>query len=699
MENISYTLIWWIWLILIGVISIPLSSVLFNRFFDKGYGLTKIVTILFTSYFIFFFSTLKILPFYRLTLFITLITYAGINVWIYRKNKAVINETVRKKVSLYIFEESFFAAGLFLWAFVRSHQPDINGLEKLMDYGFVNTIVRSTYLPPLDMWASGLPINYYWYGHFITAYLTKLINIPSGYAYNLMLGTILGLSLTASFSLVSGLLWNSFKKKFKTAVVVGGLLSAILMNFAGNFHTPFYILKNGVDKYWYPDATRFIGYNPDIDDKTIHEFPIYSYVVSDLHAHLLNLPFVLLYLALLYSFVTSINKSKKRGYSHYQSKFNNFRYFFLNNFPSRLILTGFLLGVMFMTNAWDLANYLLVTGFVLLFAKVKLRNIKSIPNNLLATTSIILTIIITALVSSIPFLINFQSIAQGVEATHTKTPFWQLAILWGYPAYLTVIYIWRNFTFKKLKIESLYISALICASWTLILIPELIYVKDIYSITHYRANTMFKLTYQAYVMFYLSSGYIAITFLKNTKYLIVKIIFVLIFSGVFAAVLYYPFLAVKSYYGNVFDKTNLVKELSGSGWLKEKYPDTFESILWLNTNIVGQPTILEAPGDSYTDYNVISSYTGLPTVSGWYVHEWLWRGSPDFPAGRVSDITQIYNTESPEVAKSLLKKYSVEYVVVGSFEKEKFPNLIEDKFLDIGKIVFSNGNSKIYLIN
>ncbi len=700
MENISYTLIWWIWLILIGLISIPLSSVLFNRFFDKGYGLTKIVTILFTSYFVFFFSTLKMLPFSRMILFLTIIIYGGLNLWLYSKNKNSINTFFKKMFGLLIFEEVLFSAGLFMWAFVRAHQPDINGLEKLMDFGFVNTILRSVYLPPIDMWASGLSINYYWYGHYITAYLTKLINVPSGNAYNLMLGTILGLSLTASFSIVSALLWNSFRKKFKTAVVVGGLLSAILMNFAGNFHTPFYILKNGVDKYWYPDATRFIGYNPDIDDKTIHEFPIYSYVVSDLHAHLLNLPFVLLYLALLYSFVASINKSKKHDYPRYLSRFNNFRYFFLNNFSGRLILIGFLLGVMFMTNAWDLANYLLVTGFVLLFAKVKLRKIKSIPSNLLTITSIILTIIITALVSSIPFLINFQSIAQGVETTHTKTPLWQLAILWGFPATLTVIYyIWRNLTFKKFKKENLYISALICASWMLILIPELIYVKDIYSITHYRANTMFKLTYQAYVMFYLSSGYIAITFLKTTKYLIVKIIFILIFSGVFAAVLYYPFLAVKSYYGNVFDKTNLVKELSGDGWLKERYPDTFESILWLNSNIVGQPTILEAPGDSYTDYNVISSYTGLPTVSGWYVHEWLWRGSPDFPAGRVSDITQIYNTESPEVAKSLLKKYSVEYVVVGSFEKEKFPDLIEDKFTMLGRVVFANQTSRIYSVD
>ena len=44
--------------------------------------------------------------------------------------------------------------------------------------------------------------------------------------------------------------------------------------------------------------------------------------------------------------------------------------------------------------------------------------------------------------------------------------------------------------------------------------------------------------------------------------------------------------------------------------------------------IEGQPVVLEANGDSYSDYERVSAMTGLPTVLGWYVHEWLWRGDP-----------------------------------------------------------------------
>lgn len=41
----------------------------------------------------------------------------------------------------------------------------------------------------------------------------------------------------------------------------------------------------------------------------------------------------------------------------------------------------------------------------------------------------------------------------------------------------------------------------------LVLIPELVYVRDIYENGNARANTMFKLTYQAYILFGMTMGY------------------------------------------------------------------------------------------------------------------------------------------------------------------------------------------------
>ncbi|MBU0570119.1 hypothetical protein KKB40_05090, partial [Patescibacteria group bacterium] len=104
-------------------------------------------------------------------------------------------------------------------------------------------------------------------------------------------------------------------------------------------------------------------------------------------------------------------------------------------------------------------------------------------------------------------------------------------------------------------------------------------------------------------------------------------------------------------------------------------------------------------GDSYTEFNVVSSYTGLPTVSGWFVHEWLWRGGSEFPQARVGDITQIYTSSDLVPTKNLLDKYTVEYVIIGNFERQKYPNLNEEKFDELGEIVFTSGNTKVYKLD
>ena len=80
-------------------------------------------------------------------------------------------------------------------------------------------------------------------------------------------------------------------------------------------------------------------------------------------------------------------------------------------------------------------------------------------------------------------------------------------------------------------------------------------------------------------------------------------------------------------------------------------------------------------------------------------HEWLWRGSPEENQKRVEDVSTIYTTSSTTIAKMLLAKYSVSYVIVGSFERERFPTLYEEKFLKLGKKVFSSGQTSIYLLD
>jgi uncharacterized membrane protein len=677
-ENIYYTLNWWLWLVVLGIISIPLAYVIFRPFADRGIGAAKILTILFSGYLSFLILIIKALPFQKFTLFLVVAIYAAINAYIYFRLHKQLEKFLLERYKLILFEEFIFAAGLFFWSFVRSHQPNINGLEKLMDFGFVNSILRSQFLPPPDMWASGYPINYYWFGHFITAFISKLTDTPAGFAYNLMLGTILGFSLSISFSLTSSLLANIPAIPLRSAVV-GGLISAILLNFASNFHTPIYILKNGIDKYWYPDATRFIGYNPNTEDKTIHEFPVYSYVVSDLHAHLLDIPFALLYLSTLYS-LSKTQKTRKTKYH-------------------LTLILGLLLGVMFMTNTWDFGNYSLATAVVILATRIDKKTLKNFDSALkiLLNSSIkTLAIVCVAIITAAPFLYHFQSITKGVALTHTKTPLWQLSILWGFTAILAILLAILVLSRKKIRLEDRFVVGMMITAIILIILPEFVYVKDIYSASHYRANTMFKLTYQAFVISYLSSGYITISILKKAGSVLAKTALALVMSGVFVSILYYPFLAIKSYYGEIFNKESI--SLSGNSWLISQHPETYLAIEWLNKNVQGQPVILEAPGDSYTDYNVISSYTGLPTPLGWFVHEWLWRGDVRFPDERSREVEQIYTTPNLDYTKHLLQKYNIEYVIVGPFERTKYSKIYEDKFKFLGEKVFESGTTRIYQI-
>ncbi len=673
--DLIYIILWWLVFLIIGIINIPLVWLVFRKFFDIGYGFAKTVGLLLISYASFLGAIAHIVPFTQTTLFLILLLCAYLNFIIFRKHRQKITTGVSKNLKTIITQEILFSLGLLSWSYVRAHQPDIRGLEKFMDLGFINTILNSHYLPPTDMWFAGESINYYWFGHFVVAVATKLSNISSVVTYNLMIATILGVALTSSFSLITTLVKNISPKINLKKIILAGVISAILLNFGGNFHAPTYILKNGPEKYWYPDATRFIGYNPETDDKTIHEFPLYSYVVSDLHAHLINFPFVLLYLALLWNFVSIKNSKLKIRYS-------------------KIVPLGIILGIMFMTSAWDFGNYLLVSGVAILIFNLKKNGIRL---SAIYDTAKSLAIIFTlSILTALPFLLNFASIGQGIKFVHTHSPLWQLAILWGFPAILSTIFVAFLIKLKsKPKDSDLFILSILVASWALILIPEIVFLKDIYISSHYRANTMFKLTYQAFVMFYLSSGYIAVRVILSMKKHSGKSFASLFFAIIFSTLMIYPYYAVKSYYGEL----KIYKGLAGNSWLKRDLPQQYEIISWFGQNVKDQPVILEAPGDSYTDFNVISAYTGLPTVSGWFVHEWLWRGDSSFPQARVNDITEIYTSSDIERTKRLLEKYEVEYVIIDKFAREKFPNVNEAKFPQLGTEVFKSGASKVYMLN
>ena len=80
--------------------------------------------------------------------------------------------------------------------------------------------------------------------------------------------------------------------------------------------------------------------------------------------------------------------------------------------------------------------------------------------------------------------------------------------------------------------------------------------------------------------------------------------------------------------------------------------------------------------------------TGLPTVMGWYVHEWLWRNDTQDLNEKSSEIETIYTSADSTQVEALLEKYNVSYIFVGAQEREKYPNINEDLLRSLGEVVF-----------
>lgn len=570
-----------------------------------------------------------------------------------RERKVLRKEFLRLRWVILV-EEILFLMGFLGICFVRSFNPDIFDLEKFMDAGFMASYLRAESLPTTDMWLAGEKINYYTFGHFMGATLIRIWGIDLAYSYNLLLGWLMGLVIIGSFSVVI----NLIKKEgvIGKREMVGGLVGSLLVGVGGNSHMIWYFLKNrSFESYWYADATRFI-------ENTIHEFPSYSFVVSDLHAHLWGLPIALMFVLLVTTWSREMISNKKDWLS---------------------ILLGAVLGVMAMTNTWDVLIYGLLLGLVGLLLIMRGVRIEK----LLGSVS---KILVSFIAVSFCFAINFESIGEGVRLVTKRSPAWQLLALWGGHLVVTLTAmtttLWRIGK-KRLREPELVILAIGFAAIMLLLIPELVYVKDIYP-NHPRANTMFKLTYQAFVLMGLLGGWLVAELrLKNrfiNRLLLLSIF--LISSGL----MIFPYFGYRGYYGEF--KTQ--KGLDGLAWMARDYPDDYMAINWLKENVKGRPVILEAVGESYTTFGRVSTFTGLPTVLGWRVHEWLWRGGFEIPGARTEEVRSIYEEPKSEKARNLLMGYQVKYVFVGTKEAEIYKINLEE-LLGLGKTVYSSGETKI----
>lgn len=711
-------LTWWLLAVLLGMVAMPFTGKLFAGFDDRGWMFSKVLAIAVTGFLTWFLVSVKLLPFTTLTCVGVTVLCGIVCFFLFNRQQKTGTEVFPvDHMHLVCREELLFFAMFLLWTYLAGFRPEAYGTEKFMDYGFMEAMMRSTTLPARDIWYSEGHINYYYGGQYFAVFLTKLSGSRVEMTYNLMRTFVAGLAFVLPFSLTYQMMRDRLQKGsskgMRAVPALTGILAGAAVSLAGNMHYVIYskiipwiqkLTGEQVSGYWFPDATRYIGYNPDVNDKTIHEFPCYSFVLGDLHAHVVNVMFVLLVTGLLYAWLKTLRSQKKKRMSMKTGE-----YLKKQLLSPHILLVSVLLGMFQWTNFWDFVIYYVVTGGVVLFANIILLDGRW-KQIILVTAAQAAEILLLSYVVILPFTLQFETMVQGVALAQNHSRLYQLLVLWGLPVFLTVLLIVRVMWEKRkrfkrgiagflasISLPDLFAVITGLCAMGLVLIPELVYVRDIYENGYARANTMFKLTYQAFILFGITMGYgifrlFSIVRKKTVKVLTALALFCLLWTvGYFGN-------AVNAWFGDVTD-IHGYQGLNALAFLDTDFAEDADAIRWLKKNVEGSPVVLEANGDSYTGYERVSAATGLPTILGWKVHEWLWRSDVEDLNEKSADIETIYTSSDEKTVRALLEEYEVSYIFVGFFEREKYgENLNNELIKSLGNVVYESDEYETYIV-
>ncbi len=315
------------WLVvssLLGVAVMPLLFVAFPNLTDRGYGFARALGLLVVGALVWFLSLLHIIPsdvwsWWTIT---AIVGVAGWSLMLSRHRDEMMSFLKRRWVHM-LTTEALFLLFFLGFALYKFHDADVLGTEKPMDLTMLNAVISASYAPPGDLWLSGFPISYYYFGYWMFGGLTQMSGVAAEVGFNLAAASIAGMGAAAIFCLTSNLVrrdGGSTGLTIAAGVTASFLLLAIsnlngfweLISLSGIGTDGFYewLAINGVDKsdpgagwrpsgfWWWWASSRVINtfdtsgeVTQDLDF-TIQEFPFFSLMLGDLHPHVMSIPFV-----------------------------------------------------------------------------------------------------------------------------------------------------------------------------------------------------------------------------------------------------------------------------------------------------------------------------------------------------------------------------------------------------------------------
>ncbi|HEX3269555.1 MAG TPA: DUF2298 domain-containing protein, partial [Ktedonobacterales bacterium] len=443
---------WWLLVEALGVAGLPLTVTVFARLPDRGWSATKALALLAVGWLIWFpLTIISALPFSRAWIIGTMLVFALANVAMLRAPsvRLALTKFIQTQRGYIVASEVVFAGAFGLMAWVRSFTPAVLDTEKFMDVAFLSSIWRAPHLPPPDPWLSGETINYYYFGHYLMALLAKTLGTRPAIAFNLAIALIFALTAVVVFGLATNIVAAMRRTREISLLryIPSGLASVFLVLIAGNLAGAqqwwrqatelahgvgaqlanpwaFWLRRDLWTQYNWWAPSRVVGAGD-----TINEFPAFSFILSDLHAHVLALPFAAL------AILVALNLLLGEGEG--LAAFGAPRWRFLT-----LAVFALCLGALFAINGWDFPTYLGLALLALIVQQWLAHGRRFSRLFALNTFSVVVFLGALAVALYLPFYRGFSSPSQGVGVVpgDVRSPIGDVFSIYGLFAFILVSY-------------------------------------------------------------------------------------------------------------------------------------------------------------------------------------------------------------------------------------------------------------------
>jgi YYY domain-containing protein len=413
-------LAWYVIVSILGLLTFPIFFRTLKNIPDRGYTIARSFGLLLWGYLFWMLASLGILKNQPGGVVLVLVLVGCLGAWRLTVSWTEIKAWAHSNRGILIAGEALFFGLFLLWTIVRAASPDIVGTEKPMELAFINAILQSPSFPPHDPWLSGYAISYYYFGYIMVANLIQVSGASSGAAFNLAISLWFAMTGLNAFGLVYNLLRltrSRFGQKTLNATawaLLGPLFILVLSNVEGFLEVlhrrgifwtrggdgslqsgfwkwldiqelvnppaePFGWIPQRLNGIWWWRASRVLQ-DYDLAGRSkeiIDEFPFFSYILADLHPHLLAMPFVLLVITLALNLFSSPNwyariipsvQARKTGQAG-AGWFNTaVRGTPLGRLDLWLIILG--LGGLAFLNTWDFPIYLMLVSLVITYRQI-----------------------------------------------------------------------------------------------------------------------------------------------------------------------------------------------------------------------------------------------------------------------------------------------------------------------------------------